>query len=168
MLNNFKNDNKFSCVPSCCQLLLWYHLYYLHCCVVGTVCLAADPGALRAPQRPLQHNFDYCKLYNWWRPVFTEEITVANHLHHPGTKKLRTELQDFGCNFRAQVIRDHVVQYFGKCPVNWCWVPADACLVTISYPHPLHCLYWRYWRSYHWKDKLSTSTDVHFELNWAN
>lgn len=91
ILNNFKNNNKFSCVPSCCQLLLWYHLYYLHCCVVGTICLAADPGALRAPQRPLQHNFDYCKLYNWWRPVFTEEITVANHLHHPGTKKVRTD-----------------------------------------------------------------------------
>ena len=55
-------------------------------------------------------------------------------------KKLQTELQDFGCNLYAQVIRDHVVQYFGKCPVNWCWVPADACLVTISYPHCTACI----------------------------
>lgn len=70
----------------------------------------------------------------------------------PWYKKLGTELQGSGSNLRTQVIRDHVVQYFGKCPVNWCWVPADACLLTISYPHPLHCLFWRYWRSFHWKD----------------
>lgn len=73
----------------------------------------------------------------------------------PWYKKLGTELQDSGGNLRTQVKRDHVVQYFGKCPVNWCWVPADACLLTISYPHPLHCLFWRYWRSFHWKDTFN-------------